>query len=264
MNLPHIQFYVGDWRKDVGIQTLSYHHRGIWFEILMLMHCSEQRGRLILAGKPMPNLALSRLLGLSQQETQDAVEVLLASGVASKDEAGVVFCRRMDREEEIRQKRVEAGRVGGSKRQANREQTPDTDNGSDNGLERVREFARGEGILDSDAQWFYFKGKGNGWTNGGEPIRDWKATLRSWKRAGYLPSQKKKTTQSFFPKKPAPIGDAYQPLPRSREMSDQEVSNIQPIVKDAVEKLKRQFEMPKVSAGDIALESRSTRTIPDP
>ncbi len=264
MNLPHIQFYVGDWRKDVGIQSLSYHHRGVWFELLMLMHCSEQRGRLVLAGKPMPNAALSRLLGLSQQETQDALAAFLDSGVASKDDAGSVICRRMVREEDIRRKRMEAGRVGGSKSQAKREQTPDTDNDSGDGLQRVREFARGEGICDADAQWFYFKGKGNGWTNGGEPIRDWKATLRSWKRAGYLPSQKKKSAQAFFPKKPAPIGDAYQPLQRSREMSDQEVSNIQPIIKNAVEKLKKQFEMPKVSAGDIAFESRSTRTMPDP
>ncbi len=264
MNLPHIQFYVGDWRKDLAIQSLSYHHRGIWLELLMLMHCSEQRGRLVLSGKPMSNLNLARLLGLSEQETTDAVKCLLEGGVASRDQNGALINRRMVREEELRAKRREAGSKGGSNTQANREQTPDTDNGSDSGLERVREFARGEGISDSDAQWFYFKGKGNGWTNGGEPIRDWKATLRSWKRAGYLPSQKKKSTQGFFPKKPAPIGDAYQPLPPSREVSDQELSKMQPIVKDAVAKLKKQFEMPKVSAGDIALESRSTRTMPDP
>jgi len=156
----------------------------------MLMHCSEQRGRLVLAGKPMPNAALSRLLGLSQQETQDALAAILDSGVASKDEAGVIYCRRMVREEELLQKRKEAGSKGGSKRQANREQTPDNDNGTDNGLDRVREFARERGISESDADWFYWKGKGNGWTNRGEPIRDWKATLLCWFRAGYLPSQK--------------------------------------------------------------------------
>ncbi len=54
----------------------------------------------------------------------------------------------------------------------------------------VREFARGEGIPDSDADWFFWKCEGNGWTNGGKPIRNWKATLRSWKQAKYLPSQK--------------------------------------------------------------------------
>jgi len=73
-----------------------------------------------------------------------------------------------------------------------REQTPDYDSDSDSekGLERVREFARGKGIGGKDAEWFYWKGRGNGWTNGGRPILDWKATLTSWHRAGYLPSQK--------------------------------------------------------------------------
>ncbi len=243
MSLPHIQFYVGDWRKDMAVQSLSYHHRGIWFELLMLMHCSEQRGRLVLSGKPMTNAALSRLLGLSEQETSNAVEILIDQGVASRDQNGAIVNRRMVSEEEIRQKRREAGSIGGSKAQANREQTPDIDNGTDSGLERVREFARGEGIQDSDAQWFYFKGKGNGWTNGGEPIRDWKATLRSWKRAGYLPSQKKKS-QPYFPKKPAPQGEAYEQRSPSREVSDEELGKMQPIVKDAVEKLREQFKMP--------------------
>ena len=67
MKLPHIQFYVGDWRKEVGIQSLSYHHRGIWFELLLLMHGSEQRGKLVLNGKPISNASLARLLGLSRQ-----------------------------------------------------------------------------------------------------------------------------------------------------------------------------------------------------
>jgi uncharacterized protein YdaU (DUF1376 family) len=221
MNLPHIQFYVGDWRKDLGIQTLSYHHRGIWFELLMLMHCSEQRGKLVVAGKPMSNAALARLLGLSQQETQDALAAILDSGVASKTEAGIIFCRRMVREEEMRQNRKRAGSIGGSKRASNIEATPDNDNG--NGLEKVREFARGEGIPKSDADWFYWKGHGNGWTNGGKPILDWKATLRSWQRAKYLPSQKNKNGQfqTEF-KKPAPTGEAYRPRPPTREISDEE------------------------------------------
>lgn len=238
MNLPHIQFYVGDWRKDVGIQTLSYHHRGIWFEMLMLMHCSEQRGRLILAGKPMPNDALARLLGLSPQETHHAVEVILESGVASKDEAGVIYCRRMVREEELRQKRKQAGSLGGSKRQANREQTPDIDN--ENGLERVRGFGKEKGICESDCDWFYYKGSGNGWTNGGKPMHDWKMTLLSWQRAGYLPSQKRSNNGQRHPepKKPAPTGEAYRRIPPPREPTEQEIKTAGEIARREVERLR--------------------------
>ena len=48
--LPAMQFYPGDWRKDIGVQSLSFHDRGVWFEMLMLMHGSERRGVLVLNG----------------------------------------------------------------------------------------------------------------------------------------------------------------------------------------------------------------------
>ena len=57
-------------------------------------------------------------------------------------------------------------------------------------IEEVKEFCPTVGIPDTDADWFFYKGQGNGWTNGGKPMKDWKATLRSWKAGGYLPSQK--------------------------------------------------------------------------
>jgi len=56
--------------------------------------------------------------------------------------------------------------------------------------DEVRIFAGTIGVGQSDADWFFDKGEGNGWTNAGRPIRDWKATLRSWKAGKYLPSQK--------------------------------------------------------------------------
>lgn len=54
----------------------------------------------------------------------------------------------------------------------------------------VSAFFTAEELPDSDAEWFFEKCNGNGWTNGGKPIKDWKSTVRSWRAAGYLPSQK--------------------------------------------------------------------------
>ena len=53
MKVPSIQFYPADWRKDPGVQALTYEERGIWIEILFLMHESEERGKLTLNGKPI-------------------------------------------------------------------------------------------------------------------------------------------------------------------------------------------------------------------
>ena len=139
-DLPALLFYVGDWRRDIGVQSLSYYHRGIWLELLMHMHCSEDRGRLVLNGKPMTNPHLARLLGLSERESADAISVLLDAGVPSRDESGALFCRRMVKDEQIRKVRSAAGQRGGSSKsqangQAKPKQNPDNDIGIENGFE---------------------------------------------------------------------------------------------------------------------------------
>lgn len=112
--LPAFQFYPADWRKDIGVQSLSYHDRGVWFEILCLMHESEQRGKLLLNGKPMPNEVLSRILGLDKQGLHQALERIKAVGVTSVDESGALINRRMVKDEHIRQVRKKAGEQGGN------------------------------------------------------------------------------------------------------------------------------------------------------
>ena len=113
--LPAIQFYPGDWRKDVGVQSLSFHDRGVWFEMLLLMHESERRGFLVLNGRPMSDETIARALGLDKQILTLALTSLLESGVASReDETGAIYCRRMARDEKLRKVRSDAGKKGGN------------------------------------------------------------------------------------------------------------------------------------------------------
>lgn len=113
--LPALQFYPGDWRKDIGVQSLTFHDRGVWFEILMLMHESERRGVLVLNGHPMPIESLGRLLGLDNQTLNQTITNLLTYGVASSEpNGGALMCRRMVRDEEIRKVRTEVGKLGGN------------------------------------------------------------------------------------------------------------------------------------------------------
>lgn len=127
--LPAFQFYPGDWRKDPGVQALDYHDRGVWFEMLLLMHESDQRGYLLLNGKPMPEAALARTLGLvllnqmdNQEDNQNperdlttTLTTLLTYGVASRcNQTGAIYSRRMVRDENIRKVRQESGKMGGN------------------------------------------------------------------------------------------------------------------------------------------------------
>lgn len=115
MKLPAIQFYPADWRKDPGVQALDYFDRGVWFEILCLMHESSERGKLLLNGEPMPDDALARVLGLDNQTLTKTLTTLLRFGVASRDqETGALINRRMVKDENLRQKRTECGKKGGN------------------------------------------------------------------------------------------------------------------------------------------------------
>ncbi len=69
-------------------------------------------------------------------------------------------------------------------------------------LEEIKAFAVEIGMPESDGECCFHKWEGNGWTNNKVPIKDWKATIRSWKAGKYLPSQKnapQKSNGDFVP-----------------------------------------------------------------
>ena len=127
MKLPAIQFYPGDWHKDQGVQALDLLQRGAWFELLLMMHDSDERGVLLVNGAPMPDAVIARRLGLDNQSANQILTTLLTFGVASRrDTDGALFCRRMVKDERLRQVRTESGKKGGNPRLLNQtaNQTP--------------------------------------------------------------------------------------------------------------------------------------------
>ncbi len=60
-------------------------------------------------------------------------------------------------------------------------------------LTQIFEFCKSEHLPESDAIATFHKWEANGWTNNGKPIKNWQATIRSWKASGYMPSQKSAT-----------------------------------------------------------------------
>ena len=163
MKLPAFQFYPGDWRKDPAVQSLSFHDRGVWFEILCLMHESDRRGILLLNGKPIPNDALARLLGLDRQTLDRTLTRLLEMGVASRClETGGLLNRRMVRDEGIRKKRQEAGKLGGNPRLLNQTSNQTSSKALANCLAKPKQIPEDE-VEDEDVA---FLGRGG---VGGKP-----------------------------------------------------------------------------------------------
>ena len=162
--LPAFQFYPADWRKDPGIQALSYEERGIWFEMICLMHESEERGKLTLNGKAINNKRLSKMLGLEPRKFSKIIVEFLELGVASKCEiTGAIVSKRMVRDEVIRQIRSESGKKGGekspSKSEANGKQNAKQNDPPSSSTSVLKENNKenGEGESQQEAKPFLIK-----------------------------------------------------------------------------------------------------------
>ena len=128
MKRPSFQFYPADWRSDSSLQVCSLRARGLWLEILCLLHELGQQegsryGYLELRGNPLNPSHLSRLVGVELQTVSDLLEELEVAGVFSRDQGGVIYSRRFARDGQVKQIRSKAGSKGGSKTQANFKQT---------------------------------------------------------------------------------------------------------------------------------------------
>jgi len=113
MKRPSFQFYPSDWLRDTALRSCSTGARGLWIDMICFMHEGSPYGHLKVANKVILPSNLARMVG----ETLDIVEgwlhELQEAGVYDTDN-GAIYSRRMIRDEELRQKRAEGGKLGGN------------------------------------------------------------------------------------------------------------------------------------------------------
>lgn len=112
MKRPAFQFYPKDWRDEQSLRLCSMAARGLWIDLMCLMHSADRYGHLELAGKPMAVEQIARLVGESAKDVKRWMAELVTNGVCSVTEEGVIFSRRMVRDEAIREKRAAGGEAG--------------------------------------------------------------------------------------------------------------------------------------------------------
>lgn len=114
MKRPSFQFYPGDWMNDAALRMVSVGARGLWIDMMCIMHQGSEYGYLKVNGKVilLPNLA--RMTGSTLEETESYLGELESAGVFSRDEEGCIFSRRMIRDESVREARAAGGSKGGN------------------------------------------------------------------------------------------------------------------------------------------------------
>lgn len=114
MKRPAFQFYPADWRKDAALQSCSPAARGLWIEMICLMHECEPYGHLAINGTALSDAQAARMVGFTPKEYRQCAGELEAAGVLSRNAAGVIYSRRMVKDEALRNTRAAGGAAGAS------------------------------------------------------------------------------------------------------------------------------------------------------
>ena len=106
-----MKFYPSDWQADQALRLVSLAARGLWIECMCIMHKAEPYGHLVVNGRPVTDAQLGVLAGAPPARITEILGELEAAGVFSRTKQGVVFSRRMTRDE----KRASLSRKNGKK-----------------------------------------------------------------------------------------------------------------------------------------------------
>lgn len=99
MKRPSFQFYPADWRNDAALRMCSLAARGLAWEMLCIMHTCEPYGHLVAAGRPIEPDELGRIVGESAKDVRRWLAELDRHAIFSRTADGVIYSRRMVRDE---------------------------------------------------------------------------------------------------------------------------------------------------------------------
>ncbi|MEM6617465.1 MAG: hypothetical protein AAF619_13140 [Pseudomonadota bacterium] len=115
---PWLKFYVDDYRNDPGLRTCSLAARGLWVEMLCVMHRAETRGYFLINGSQPTSSQVAIMVGATEKEVSQCLDELASTAVFSVEKRGrkkgVIFSRRMVRDEKQRRSGRENGKLGGN------------------------------------------------------------------------------------------------------------------------------------------------------
>lgn len=123
-----MKFYPQDWRADERLRNCGLGARGLWMEMLALMHRSERYGYLLINGKAPSERQLAVQVGATIDELTLLLSELESEAVFSRDRTGTIYSRRMIRDEKRAKNARLNGKHGGNPKLCNQTENQASDN----------------------------------------------------------------------------------------------------------------------------------------
>lgn len=143
-----MKFWPADWQSDASLRMSGLAARGLWIECIAIMHTADPYGHLLINGKQPTAKQLASIVGSNEREVTKLLTELEEAGVFSRTAEGVIFSRRMVRDNE----RSEGGRAAIAKRWANKGNDQDPTSDPDSGPNRSGSDNGGQGAATKAAK----------------------------------------------------------------------------------------------------------------
>ena len=126
-DMPWFKWFPMDYLTDPNVRRTSIFARGLLGDLLSVCYLQKQRGRFVSddGERPWSDVDIVTSTGGKDiDKLLEALQELLDKEVLSRDTKGVVYSRRIVRDEEIRSKRVASGKKGGKQKASNMASKP--------------------------------------------------------------------------------------------------------------------------------------------
>lgn len=113
-----------DWTSDKALHPCGLAAKGLWIEMLCIMHEGAPVGHLTLAGKAATVRQIAANAGCTEKEATKGLAELEAAGVFSRTADGTIFSRRMVKDTRAAEQARAWGKEGGNPSLNGKEPTP--------------------------------------------------------------------------------------------------------------------------------------------
>lgn len=113
-DMPWFKFHPAAWRADQSLRVVSLAARGLWIECMCIMHEAIPYGHLVVNGRPVTDTQLAALTGTPPDQIAELLAELDAAGVYSRTSQGVIYSRRMTRDDKKARTARKVGKLGGN------------------------------------------------------------------------------------------------------------------------------------------------------
>lgn len=112
-SVPWVKWRFDRWKNDEGLRMCGLAARGLWADLLAIMHGCDPYGHLAIRGREPSAKQIASLVGMTtEREVNSLLRELEDAGVFSRSADGLIYNRRMVRDNEARLRGKATGPTG--------------------------------------------------------------------------------------------------------------------------------------------------------